>query len=303
MSMNGRTKLVSIIIPAYNAAPFLEETIQSLYNQTYINWEAIIVNDGSKDNTASLCDGFTDERVKTIHQANSGVATARNNGLAHAKGEYVIFFDADDIMSPSFIQSRLEVMINNPELGYVGGIVETFPVKAEQRIAAASDPVNEILFFNPSFVTIPSNYLFKKEVLVKNSISFNKELSSTADRFFVLEVSKVAKGANTRDEQGKLLYRITSQSMSNNVNPNLIIDNEKFYYQLKAKNLLPTDKLSKFKSVYFLSLAKGFGIVKYWGRVSKYLVMSFINHPVLFAENMGKSIFRASSFRVLTKEA
>jgi glycosyltransferase involved in cell wall biosynthesis len=301
--MSGKTKLVSVIIPAYNAAPFIEETIRSLYSQSYSNWEAIIVNDGSKDNTAFICGSFTDRRVKTIHQANSGVATARNNGLAHAKGDYVVFFDADDLMAPGFLKARLQVMENNPELGYAGGLVETFPVKAKQRLAAASDPVNEILFFNPSFVTIPSNYLFKKEILVKNNILFNKELSSTADRFFVLEVSKFAKGANTCDEQGKLLYRITSQSMSNNVNPNLIIDNERFYYQLKKKNLLPADKLSKFKSIYFLSLAKGFGIVKYWGRVFKYLAMSFINHPVLFAGNMGKSIFRASSFRALAKGA
>jgi glycosyltransferase involved in cell wall biosynthesis len=103
-------ELVSVIIPAYNAAPFMRETIQSLYSQTYINWEAIIINDGSKDNTASVCRMFTDKRVKTIHQANSGVSTARNNGLAQAKGEYVVFFDADDIMTPGFIESRMLVM-------------------------------------------------------------------------------------------------------------------------------------------------------------------------------------------------
>jgi glycosyltransferase involved in cell wall biosynthesis len=301
--MSGKTKLVSVIIPAYNAAPFIEETIHSLYSQTHTDWEAIIVNDGSKDNTAAICSSFSDNRVKTIHQANSGVAAARNNGLAQAQGGYVIFFDADDVMTPRFIESRMEVMENNPELGYAGGLVETFPVKAEQRMAAASDPVNEILFFNPLFVTIPSNYIFKKEVLIRNNITFNKELSSTADRFFVLEVSKFAKGANTRDEQGKLLYRITNQSMSNNVNPGLIIDNEKFYYQLKKKNLLPTVKVSRFKSIYFLSLAKGFGIVKYRMRVFKYLAMSFINHPMLFAENIGKSILKISSFRALAKGA
>lgn len=301
--MSGTTKLVSVIIPAYNAAPFIQETILSLYNQTYSNWEAIIVNDGSQDNTADLCRSFTDKRVKTIQQANSGVATARNNGLAQAKGEYVIFFDADDMMMPGFIESRMQVMESNPELGYAGGLVETFPVKAEKRLAAASDPVNEILFFNPSFVTIPSNYIFKKEVLVQNNITFNTELSSTADRFFVLEVSKFAKGANTTDENGKLLYRITAQSMSNMVNPGLIIDNEKFYYQLKKKKLLPAGKLSRFKSMYFLSLAKGFGIVKYRVRGFKYLAMSFINHPLLFAENIGKSILKSSSPGALAKGA
>ena len=301
--MSQKTRLVSIIIPAYNAAPFLVETIQSLCNQTYAHWEAIIVNDGSTDNTATICESFIDKRVSTIHQSNTGVATARNNGMALAKGDYIVFFDADDLMAPDFLQARIQVLEENPDLGYAGGLVETFPVKETQRLAAAADPENEILFFNPGYVTIPSNYVFKKEVLLTNKISFNKELSSSADRFFVLEVSKFAKGDNTRDESGKLLYRITPQSMSNNVTPRLIIDNEKFYYQLKEKNLLPAAQLSKFKSIYFLSLAKGFGIVRYWNRVLKYLAMSFINHPVLFAENMSRSLFRVSSFRSLSKGA
>lgn len=301
--MSQKTRLVSIIIPAYNAVPFLAETIQSLCNQTYSHWEAIIVNDGSTDNTATICDSFIDKRVSTIHQSNTGVATARNNGLALAKGDYIVFFDADDLMAPDFLQARIQVLEENSDLGYAGGLVETFPVKEVQRLAAAADPENEILFFNPGFVTIPSNYVFKKEVLIKNKISFNKELSSSADRFFVLEVSKFAKGDNTRDERAKLLYRITPQSMSNNVNPNLIIDNEKFYYQLKEKKLLPSVQLNRFKSIYFLSLAKGFGIVRYWKRVLKYLAMSFINHPVLFVENMSRSLFRFSSFRSLSKGA
>lgn len=301
--MSVKAKLVSVVIPAYNAAPFIEETISSVYAQTYTDWEVIIINDGSKDNTAAICSSFTDRRIKTIHQPNKGVATARNSGLALAKGDYVVFFDADDIMTPGFLRSRVEALEANPEAGYVGGLVETFPVIEKTRKAAASDPVNEILFFNSAFVTVPSNYLFKKEVLVKNNISFNRELSSTADRFFILEVSKFAKGITTTDESGKLLYRITSQSMSNNVTPNLIIDNEKFYYQLKKRNLLPAGKINKFKSIYFLSLAKGFGIVKHWKRVLKYTAMSFVNHPLLFAGNLGKSIFRVSSFRAMAKGA
>jgi hypothetical protein len=108
-------------------------------------------------------------------------------------------------------------------------------------------------------------------------------------------VSRFAKGKNISDERAKLLYRHTSQSMSNKVTPGLIIDNEKFYYELKKKNLLPAGKEHKFRSFYFLSLAKGFGMVKYWKRVCKYLVMSFINHPVFFTENFGKSIFRTTA--------
>ena len=286
--MLGKTNLVSIIIPAYNAASFIGETIQSIFAQTYPHWEIIIIDDGSTDNTASIIDSLNDDRVKIIRQENAGVAAARNNGLDYTNGKMVVFFDADDLMSPDFLAVRVEALQNDPEIGFAGGMVETFPGKAKTKKAAASDPVNEILFFDSSFATIPSNYLFKKEILVKNKIFFNKELSSSADRFFILEVSRFSKGKNIAGEKGKLLYRFTSQSMSNKVSPGLIIDNEKFYYELKRRNLLPVEKIRKFKSIYFLSLAKGFGMIRYWKMVVKYLAMSFINHPVSFTKNLGK---------------
>jgi teichuronic acid biosynthesis glycosyltransferase TuaG len=301
--MLGKTNLVSIIIPAYNAAPFIGETIRSISAQTYPHWEIIIINDGSTDNTASIIYSLNNDRIKMICQENAGVAAARNNGLDYTSGKMVVFFDADDLMSPDFLAVRVQALQNDPGIGYVGGMVETFPVKAKTKKAAASDPVNEILFFDSSFATIPSNYLFKKEILVKNKIFFNKELSSSADRFFILEVSKFAKGKNITGEKGKLLYRFTSQSMSNKVTPGLIIDNEKFYYELKKKHLLPDGEKRKFKSFYFLSLAKGFGMIKYWKMVIKYLVMSFINHPVFFTRNFRKRLSNLSSVNELAKSA
>ncbi len=299
--MQGKTNLVSVIIPAYNAAPFIEETIKSIYGQTYPHWEIIIIDDGSTDNTVSICEQLNYSKVKIMRQQNAGVAVARNNGLLAANGDLVVFFDADDLMSPDFLSVRVQALLNDREIGYVGGLVETFPAIVKTRKAAGSDPVNQILFFDSSFVTIPSNYLFRKEILINNKIFFNKELSSSADRFFILEVSKFAKGKNIANERGKLFYRVTSQSMSNKITPGLIMDNEKFYYELKRKNLLPSGKEKKFKSLYFLSLAKGFGMVRYWKSVVKYVFMSFINHPVFFAENFGKSLFKRSSFKGLVK--
>jgi len=289
--MKNVPSLVSIVIPAYNAENFIEETIQSIYRQTYPDWEMIIVNDGSKDNTLDIINSILDERIKIINQQNAGVAVARNRGLSEAKGEYVVFFDADDVMSDDFLTARVNALKNDATVDYVGGLVQTFPIAAKTKKAAASDTVNEILFFNSSFVTVPSNYLFRTKVLIANGILFNKVLSSTADRFFILELSKYARGKNISDENSNLLYRFSQESMSNKVTPGLIIDNEKFYYELKRKHLLPDGNIQKFKSFYFLSLAKGFGMVKYWARVFKYLAMSFFHHPVFFTKNFGKSIF------------
>jgi glycosyltransferase involved in cell wall biosynthesis len=296
-------ELVSIVIPAYNAAAYIEETIQSIRSQTCPSWEIIVVNDGSTDNTTGIIKSFKDPRVQCITQKNAGVAAARNKGLHFAKGEYVVFFDADDLMTPEFLSARINILKNNLNIGYVGGMVETFPGKSNVRKAAASDPVNEILFFNPSFATIPSNYMFRKKVLVDSKIRFNKALNSSADRFFIIEISRFTKGKNLVGEDGKLLYRFTSQSMSNNITPGLIIDNEKFYYELKRKNLLPYGKEQKFKSFYFFSLAKGFGLVRRWKSVFKYLAMSFINHPLFFTQYFGKSIINFAGFKSLPKSA
>ena len=301
--MQNQHHLVSIIIPAYNAASYLEETILSIYKQSYSTWEVILVNDGSTDNTLELIRSLNDRRITVINQKNAGVAAARNKGLHFAQGEYIVFFDADDLMTPDFLLERVDALNSDEGVGYVGGLIETFPIEAQTKKAAACDPVNEILFFNAAFGTVPSNYMFRKKILMDNDIRFNKELSSTADRFFILEVSRYARGKNLEGDKGKLLYRFTSQSMSNSVTPKLIKDNEKFYYELKRKKLLPAGKVQKFKSIYFLSLAKGFGLVKHWKHVLKYLVMSFINHPVFFTRNFGKTIIALPYSRVIKMNA
>lgn len=92
----------SIIIPAYNAAKTLEACVGSIVAQTYTDWECIIVNDGSKDSTASLCDRLAaqDARIRVHHTTNQGVASARNAGLQLARGEWLVFVDADDRLAP-----------------------------------------------------------------------------------------------------------------------------------------------------------------------------------------------------------
>jgi glycosyltransferase involved in cell wall biosynthesis len=278
--------MVSIIVPAYNAAAFIGETIESVLGQSYSDWELTVIDDGSTDQTAAIVAAVKDKRVRVVRQANSGVARARNNGLLAAQGEYLVFLDADDLMTPGFLELRVRALDEHPAAGFAGGLVETFPVAGKVRRAVARDPENEILFFNPDCVTVPSNYMFRKSILLQHKIFFNTTLSSTADRFFILELSKVTTGIVVEQEEGKLLYRYTSDSMSNRLSPSLIIDNEKFYYELKKKSLFPARK-QLFKSLYFLSLSKGFALVGYRWRALGYLLRSFLNHPAYFAGQVG----------------
>ena len=90
--------MVSIIVPVFNVEKYIEECIQSVVNQTYQDWEMLLLNDGSTDMSGMICDRYTknDDRIKVVHKVNTGVSDTRNHGLDIAKGEYVIFLDSDD---------------------------------------------------------------------------------------------------------------------------------------------------------------------------------------------------------------
>ena len=101
--------MVSIIIPVYNVLPYLKESLDSAVNQTYKDLEIIIVDDGSTDGSASVCDSYkTDPRVKVVHQENKGLSGARNTGLDLAAGDYIYFLDADDAILPEMIQTMVD---------------------------------------------------------------------------------------------------------------------------------------------------------------------------------------------------
>ncbi len=101
--------LVSIIVPVYNVAPYLGECLDSIVRQTYGNIEIIVVDDGSTDGSAELCDEWVkrDNRIRVIHQPNGGLSVARNTGLNGAQGDYLSFVDSDDTISPVFIETLL----------------------------------------------------------------------------------------------------------------------------------------------------------------------------------------------------
>ena len=121
--MHNLEPLVSIITPAYNAEKYIAQAIESVINQTYKNWELIIINDGSSDSTEDIIKSFEDSRIKLITQLNSGVSRARNRGLEVAKGEYITFLDADDILPIESIELRTQYLEKNRDIDLVDGVV------------------------------------------------------------------------------------------------------------------------------------------------------------------------------------
>ncbi|WP_323753765.1 glycosyltransferase family 2 protein [Marinobacter sp.] len=107
--------LVTVVIPAYNAEQYIEETLRSVLSQSYQNLEIIVVDDGSTDSTAAIVKSFG-QQVRYLYQRNSGSCAApRNHGLKKANGEFITFFDADDIMLPEKIASQVQILTTTPE--------------------------------------------------------------------------------------------------------------------------------------------------------------------------------------------
>ena len=106
--------LVSIIMPSYNTAPYISETIQSVLNQTYQNWELIVVDDCSTDNTDQVVAYIKDERIKYFkNEKNSGAAISRNRALRESKGRWIAFLDSDDLWMPEKLEKQIAFMESN----------------------------------------------------------------------------------------------------------------------------------------------------------------------------------------------
>lgn len=107
--------LVSVIVPAYNTEDYVEECIRSILTQTHSKLEVILVDDGSSDDTGSICDRIAreDERLHVFHQANVGLSASRNFGLSVSAGEYILFVDSDDVVSPVYVAALLDSLLES----------------------------------------------------------------------------------------------------------------------------------------------------------------------------------------------
>lgn len=135
--MNSK-RLVSIVVPVYNVENYLIRCIDSIIAQRYPYFEVILVDDGSTDDSSSMCDRYAlkDNRIKVVHKRNGGLSSARNEGMRHVNGDYVVFIDSDDRIGPNHIRNLVEcalatgkpLVVTNATPAYVGEPVDMAPV-------------------------------------------------------------------------------------------------------------------------------------------------------------------------------
>lgn len=177
--------LISIIVPVYNGETFLKECVDSILGQTYKNIELILINDGSKDNSAQIIDEYAqkDERVVAIHQENSGVCASRNNGLRNAHGEYICLIDQDDYVFPDYI-SYLYTLIkeNNADVSLTPTARKINKdnknnIEEEKddyiEVITGEQAAKEMLCYN--FIIAPWNKMISRELIEKNNIRFDEQ--------------------------------------------------------------------------------------------------------------------------------
>ncbi len=282
--------LISIIIPIYNAEKYISQTIHSVLEQTYSNTEIICMNDGSTDNSEVIIKSIGDKRIHYFYKKNTGVSDSRNQGLQKANGEYVLFLDADDLLSTQFIEKSIAALQQNNAVGFccskVIKIDETGNALSENQWRGASnDILHEVLSYNPDIVTCPSNYVFRKKVLIDNSVFFNTALSSSADRYFLIELANFTKGMLIADNN-YLYYRVHKTSMSNNFTPGLLNDNLLFQKEvLKIGNIPGSLKREfNFKTNYIFA-GSSFRLKQY-GSCIGFSIKAFCYNPLGFIKQL-----------------
>lgn len=210
-------KLVSIIIPVYNASRFLEETINSIQEQTYSNWEAIFIDDCSSDNSYNLIKKYQkeDKRIKLIkNKTNSGAAVSRNNGIDHAEGDYLCFLDADDKWHPEKLEKQINFMQElNCEFSFTGYQFANEKCNPNGKIVSVPDKINYKQALKnttiwTSTVMFDMNKLSKEDIHMPNI----KRGQDTATWWKVLKKIKYAYGLN----EVLSYYRRTNNSLSAN---------------------------------------------------------------------------------------
>lgn len=219
------------MIPVYNTEKYLKDCIQSIINQSFTNFEIILVDDGSKDSSLEICREFADadDRIQVIHKENGGVSSARNIGIDAAKGKFITFIDSDDWL--------LDGALDFVEKSFIrtGSDVFVFSIKKVSKTISRTyfplenwtGPLNEARF--PLAI---GGYFFRLDIIRENNIRFVENLAYSEDRIFILSLAPFCRNITTCAETF-YIYRNNDSAATNSKNGERIMRN-----QFRASELL-----------------------------------------------------------------
>lgn len=216
-------KDISIIVPVYNSENYIERCVISIINQTLPNWELILVDDYSTDNSFKLCKNYEkiDNRIISIINKDKGVSNARNTGIANASGKYILFVDSDDEISVNCCETMMknigtsDFLFSGYSISYDGGVREK-KINVPKLFDSSLEEFCKVIdqYLKNTFLQGPCWKLFKRELILKNNICFPPELSYGEDAFFVYEYLKFSKKIKAIEECTYTYYVHQQDSLS-----------------------------------------------------------------------------------------
>jgi glycosyltransferase involved in cell wall biosynthesis len=282
--MQSALPFFSIIIPTYNRANIIRETIQSVCEQTFENWEIIIVDDGSTDNTSQVIKQISESnpRIRYIFQKNAERSVARNNGAEHANGQFLLFLDSDDKYAPEHLE-KLKRFINSKN-DPVALFFTNVSYLTDEGIKIPSIPVmqagNEFEYMLLQPIT-PSRVCIHKEIF--NYFRFDPKIVIVED--LVLWVSIATKFPVFQLCENTLLYRI-HEGNSVGLDKNSYLDRYKGLLRLfndpdyaRVSTKIPQKIRKHLLAECCFNMARHFEFVKKYGRMNQMLVRSFTFQP------------------------
>ena len=249
--------LVSIVVPCYNREKYIETCINSVLSQDYENWECIIINDGSKDNTLSLVRSFElkENRICVIDQHNLGVSEARNKGIDHANGDFLFFLDSDDMLSNDVISSFVAAYENND---IITGVI-TAMAFADQSVGNDSQVLHpkegNITFENNNFevlirtmesglTPVVQNRLYRKDFIDENNFRFKPGIVHE-DELWFFETMLLAKNVKFVNKK-TYFYRIDHQ---HSITKNIDDKNLESYLQIMEEIVQNYSKNERYSTI------------------------------------------------------
>ena len=250
---------VSIIMPAYNSSRWISDSIQSVLDQYYEQWELLIVDDGSTDNTKNLLNIFlTDKRIKYYYQENSGPAVARNYGISKASGKYLAFLDSDDLWKPNKLEMQFNHLNKNSDCCLIHTNYSIFEYNTQTSKPFQQTPwfsnwdENERLLM---FDTIGTLTVLTETQLIKNLGGFKNDFYGTEDWDLWIRVSKEGKISKLNDDTA--YYRIHPDGISQSFD-NHLVELNKVYNQHVFQSKIDNKIKYAANSVYSFRKAKNF---------------------------------------------
>lgn len=273
--------LVSAVIPVYNGAAYVADAIRSVLAQTYPRVECVVVDDGSTDGTAAVVRDFGD-RVRYLRQANGGVSSARNAGVAAARGEFVAFLDADDLWRPEKLERQMGLFRERPDLGLAYSAVEVVNEGLEP-IGTMAAPEGSVALRNTLLMELPIMAITMTAVLparvVREVGGFDERLSTSADMDFSCRVA--GRYPVARVVEALALYRQHGGQMHLNLRA-LERDVLLIYEKMFRPSQLPAGILALRNRAYanlFMTLAIGSYQGGARGRAASYLLRALRAEP------------------------